>query len=392
MKGLLLTVLALLVGNCQVKKFLVEIKDGGNSGNDAKDPQTFSSVIEDPGYIEGKPSVKKRSKFRSGGFKCPRYSTEERDKNKGNCRDNEKCRWFAPGETIKTEGCKVMYCRHNGKYGLMSNGCKMCKLPGKNDKWMPISNRQQSCEDPENPSDLCSCKAGNPPELVVDKDGANKGKKCPHPVTMEMTEHRAGNPWDCWIDQFGCYSECSCKDLGRGIQHGYKLGDFCSKDGTNCPKYSIEERDRNKGNCRDHKKCRWVAPGETIKTVGCTVHFCTHDGREATMRNGCKMCKLPGKNNKWIGGDAPQSCEDPENPSDLCSCKAGNPPELVVDKGGANKGKKCPHPETQELTEHRVGETWDCWMDKWSCYATCTCKDWGGGTSTSVSGGSGCFG
>merc|ERR1712142_851897 len=116
MKGLLLTVLALLVGNCQVKKFLVEIKDGGNSGNDAKDPQTFSSVIEDPGYIEGKPSVKKRSKFRSGGFKCPRYSTEERDKNKG-------------------------YCRHNGKYGLMSNGCKMCKLPGKNDKWMPISNR-----------------------------------------------------------------------------------------------------------------------------------------------------------------------------------------------------------------------------------------------------------
>merc|ERR1712142_25021 len=99
MKGLLLTVLALLVGNCQVKKFLVEIKDGGNAGTDAKDSQTFSSVIEDPGYIEGKPSVKKRSKFRSGGFKCPRYSTEERDRKK---------------ETIKTVGCTVHFCTHNG--------------------------------------------------------------------------------------------------------------------------------------------------------------------------------------------------------------------------------------------------------------------------------------
>ena len=74
----------------------------------------------------------------------------------------------------------------------------MCKLPGGLDSpWIGVSDgRQQPCEDKANPCDLCTCAEGNPPKLVVDKDGCKKPKKCHDRV------HVVGESWPCYDENY----------------------------------------------------------------------------------------------------------------------------------------------------------------------------------------------
>ena len=88
-------------------------------------------------------------------------------------------------------------------------------------------------------------------------------------------------------------------------------------------------------------------------------------GQIWSIKNGCRMCKLPGKENRyWMHAsvEGRTECYDDENPCDICSCLPGNPPILQVDKDGC---KKCPDPETGKISDHRVGDSWNCWISQW---------------------------
>eukprot|EP00091_Calanus_sinicus_P001802 TRINITY_DN1182_c0_g1_i2.p2 TRINITY_DN1182_c0_g1~~TRINITY_DN1182_c0_g1_i2.p2 ORF type:complete len:122 (+),score=26.26 TRINITY_DN1182_c0_g1_i2:637-1002(+) len=113
----------------------------------------------------------------------------------------------------------------------MENGCNMCKMPGKNNpSWTKPTEpaMQMPCNDPENPCDMCTCVAGNPPEMKIDKDGCNKPKKCPKPCKSSPEEHYAGDTWQCWIDDYNCYAECSCNADGHLTWRG---GNACKDNG-----------------------------------------------------------------------------------------------------------------------------------------------------------------
>merc|ERR1712142_150010 len=117
----------------------------------------------------------------------------------------------------------------NGQTSTMKNGCRMCKLPGKgNPSWIPVSDVQQNCKNKEKPCDLCSCKPGNPPTLVVDKDGCKKGAKCKDLETGKISNHRVGDTWDCWIKDKGCYAKCTCEDRGGVQWTSAKMGAGCN--------------------------------------------------------------------------------------------------------------------------------------------------------------------
>ena len=88
------------------------------------------------------------------------------------------------------------------------------------------------------------------------------------------------------------------------------------------------------------------------------------------MENGCNMCKMPGRgNHKWMPvSEYEQPCQDPTNSCAMCTClprpAPGHPPRLVVDSEGCKKGKRCGDINTGKPTNHRVGDTWDCWSSK----------------------------
>merc|ERR1712142_84220 len=201
----------------------------GGDGDPLLSNGTKSVGTLEPVYQKPKKLIEKKNKFRSG-VKCPKPDIEDwkNKKNLGYCRDRDKCNWVAPGETIKTVGCTVYYCANGGQSWIKENGCQQCKLPGKeNIWWIPIGDAQQDCKDKENPCDLCSCKAGNPPTLVVDKEGCKKGKKCVDLETGKISDHRAGETWDCWIEDRGCYAKCTCEDTGNGTITGAQFGSDC---------------------------------------------------------------------------------------------------------------------------------------------------------------------
>ena len=80
-----------------------------------------------------------------------------------------------------------------------TGGCRQCKLPGKaNIWWIPVSSVQQDCQDIYNPDDLCHCEPGNPPRLIVDKNGSQKGQKCNDPSTGKLTKYRPKQTWPCF--------------------------------------------------------------------------------------------------------------------------------------------------------------------------------------------------
>ena len=90
-----------------------------------------------------------------------------------------------------------------GIHGRMEGGCRMCKLPGRgNNRWMDVGNVQVRCQDRDNPSDLCHCEAGNPPNLTVDKNGRDKGPKCKDLTSGKLTENRHGEVWDCFSKKY----------------------------------------------------------------------------------------------------------------------------------------------------------------------------------------------
>ena len=80
------------------------------------------------------------------------------------------------------------------------SGYKKCILPWRKGLWISGS-AQQTCNNPDHPCDMCSC-VGNPPKLQIDKDGCSKGKKCAKPCESSTDEHRAGDTWQCWIEDW----------------------------------------------------------------------------------------------------------------------------------------------------------------------------------------------
>merc|ERR1719431_2526918 len=103
--------------------------------------------------------------------------------------------------------------------------------------------------------------------------------------------------------------------IKEGVKVPEKKSMFRSGGRKKCPRTDPDEWFRNEdaGNCRDRENCRWVASGETVKTVSCTVHYCS-DGNIMMVPGGCRMCKLPGrKNNVWIGvsNGGQRSCKLP---------------------------------------------------------------------------------
>merc|ERR1719435_256239 len=223
MRGPCMAISLLMVGYCQAKKFLIKTKDVGESEGVGNSTIVEQIVSEDLVPIkEGVKVPEKKSAFRSGRRKCPRTDPDEwvRNEEAGNCRDRENCSWVGSGETVKTVGCTVHYCR-DGSIIRMEGGCRMCKMPGKgNNYWMPVANGQD-CKDTDNPCDRCSCLEGNPPKLVVEKDGCKKPKKCQDGV------HVVGDTWRCWSDKFECYCNCTCLAEGRRIGQRFSCGNNC---------------------------------------------------------------------------------------------------------------------------------------------------------------------
>ena len=65
------------------------------------------------------------------------------------------------------------------------------------------SGMSQSCYDPKNPCATCVCKKGPPSKLVRDEDGCQKPKLCPNFCpSWKDEEHRVGDNWDCWHDDY----------------------------------------------------------------------------------------------------------------------------------------------------------------------------------------------
>jgi len=148
---------------------------------------------------------------------------------------------------------------------------------------------------------------------------------------------------------------------------------------SGCPQHSLEEENQNKaqGRCRNRKTCSWADPGETMYWEGCTAEICQEDGSgwSVTVDNACNKCITPGSLKNWwhtyyrVGDE--YHCG--ENNCDLCTCQRdGSRTKVEVEK---DRCKRCVDPNNKEvLTEHKVGDSWQCWVNKWSCKADCTCK------------------
>jgi len=146
---------------------------------------------------------------------------------------------------------------------------------------------------------------------------------------------------------------------------------------SGCPQPSPEEWNQNQaqGRCRSRKDCSWYDPGETMYWEGCNAQICQEDGsgRDVTVENACNKC-ITSWENGWhyyyrVG--AQYRCG--ENNCDWCTCQRdGSKTKVKVEKDAC---KRCRDPNNYKiLTEHRVGDSWQCWVDKWSCKADCTCE------------------
>merc|ERR1712098_528815 len=120
MKGLLSALALLLVGYCQAENLLIETKDndqvkGSKNGGEDKIAEMPVKVIQ---MKTAKPKPTKKNRFRSGGS-CPQVPRSEWNNwiSQGYCRDNDRCTWVKPHETIKTVGCR---CQGGGtNYGCL---------------------------------------------------------------------------------------------------------------------------------------------------------------------------------------------------------------------------------------------------------------------------------
>ena len=108
-------------------------------------------------------------------------------------------------ETQESIKVNVLQFLDNGYVYTKENGCNLCKMPGRNNTFwtQPYEPAiQMQCNDPDNPCDMCTCVAGNPPKMLIEKDGCKKPQKCPKPCKSSTEEHHAGDTWQCWIDDY----------------------------------------------------------------------------------------------------------------------------------------------------------------------------------------------
>jgi len=143
---------------------------------------------------------------------------------KVNCEGNCPCKgkMEEAGDTEKPENSKVYslpnctdtkhITANNIKKGLSDQNLCMHPWGG----WSYPLGGYGNCGNPAKPCDLCACKPGNPPQLMIDPDGCEKGSLCQKPCPSSKDDHRVGDTWDCWHDDKRCMAQCSCTGGSNG--------------------------------------------------------------------------------------------------------------------------------------------------------------------------------
>jgi len=149
---------------------------------------------------------------------------------------------------------------------------------------------------------------------------------------------------------------------------------------------------RRKGFCWDGKNCAFLIPGINPGSDTCSQRICVN-GNIMENDKACEYCTIVEENSvKLISGEGWQSCG---NSCDQCSCHKvqGQQARLERERDGCKLPKRCSGFCPSDTEIHRVGDKWECWLDDWSCFGSCSCNETPEGlarTSVSMSSQSGC--